>query len=80
MDTSLSKLREVVKDRKPGARQSMGSQRLGQYSATGRQELIYKVVLVSAVQQSYIFIYILLKLFSFMVYHRMLNMVPYATQ
>ena len=29
MDMSLSKLWEVVKDRKPGVLQSMGSQRVG---------------------------------------------------
>ena len=29
MDMSLSKLREMVKDRKPGLLQSMGSQRVG---------------------------------------------------
>ena len=30
MDVSLSKLWEMVKDRKPGVLQSMGSQRIGQ--------------------------------------------------
>ena len=29
MDVSLSKLQEMVKDRKPGVLQSMGSQRVG---------------------------------------------------
>ena len=29
MDMSLSKLQEVVEDRKPGVLQSMGSQRVG---------------------------------------------------
>ena len=29
MDMSLSKLQEMVKDRKPGVLQSMGSQRVG---------------------------------------------------
>ena len=29
MDMSLSKLQELVKDRKPGVLQSMGSQRVG---------------------------------------------------
>ena len=29
MDVSLSKLREIVKDREPGVLQSMGSQRVG---------------------------------------------------
>ena len=29
MDVSLSKLQEMVKDRKPGVLQAMGSQRLG---------------------------------------------------
>ena len=31
MDMSLSKLRELVKDRKPGVWQSMGLQRVGHY-------------------------------------------------
>ena len=31
MDMSLSKLRELVKDRKPGMLQSMGSQTVGHY-------------------------------------------------
>ena len=29
MDVSLSKLREILKDRKPGVLHSMGSQRVG---------------------------------------------------
>ena len=34
MDMSLSKLREMVKDRKPGMLQFMGLKRAGHYSAT----------------------------------------------
>ena len=34
MDMSLSKLQEMVKDRKPGVLQSMGSQRVRQNCAT----------------------------------------------
>ena len=34
MDMNLSKLRELVKDRKPGMLQSMGSQRVGHILAT----------------------------------------------
>ena len=38
MDMSLSKLQEMVKDRKPGMLQSMGSQRVGQDLATKQQQ------------------------------------------
>ena len=34
LDMSLSKLRELVMDRRPGMLQSMGSQRVGHNSAT----------------------------------------------
>ena len=34
MDMNLSKLQELVKDRKPGMLQSMGSQRVGHILAT----------------------------------------------
>ena len=37
MDMSLSKLLEMVKDRKPGVLQSMGSQRVGHNWATEQQ-------------------------------------------
>ena len=37
MDMSLSKLREMVKDREAGALPFMGSQRVGHDSATGQQ-------------------------------------------
>ena len=50
-------------------------------------ELIYNVVLISAVQQSdldiYLHVYVWVFLFisfSSMVYHRILNIVPYAVQ
>ena len=36
MDMSLSKLREMVKDREPGVLQSMGSQRVRYDSTTGK--------------------------------------------
>ena len=39
MDMSLSKLREMVKDRMPGVLQSMGSQRVSHDSATEQQQL-----------------------------------------
>ena len=38
MDMSLSKLREMVKDRMPGVLQSMGSQRVSHDSATEQQQ------------------------------------------
>ena len=38
MDMSLSKLREIVKDRKPGLLQSTGLQRVGQDLATEQQQ------------------------------------------
>ena len=38
MDISLSKLQEMVKDRKPGMLQSMGLQRVGHNLATKQQE------------------------------------------
>ena len=38
MDVSLSKLQEMVKDRKPGVLQSMGSQRVGHNWATEQQK------------------------------------------
>ena len=38
VDMSLSHLREVTKDRKPGLLQSMGSQTAGQYLATEQQQ------------------------------------------
>ena len=41
MDMSLSKLREMVKDRKPGVLQSMGLQRVGHDSATEQQMYQY---------------------------------------
>ena len=37
MDLSLNKLQELVKDRKPGELQSMGSQRFGHDLATEQQ-------------------------------------------
>ena len=37
MDMSLSKLQEIVKDRESGMLQSLGSQRVGHNSATGKQ-------------------------------------------
>ena len=45
-------------------------------------QLIYNVVLISAVQQidSVIYIYIYFIFFSIMVYHRILNIVPCAIQ
>ena len=39
MDLSLSKLRELVKDRKPGVLQSVGAQRFGHDLATEQQQL-----------------------------------------
>ena len=41
MDMSFSKLREMVKDRKPGVLQSMGLQRVGHDSATEQQMYQY---------------------------------------
>ena len=38
MDMSLSKLQEIVKDRKPGLLQSTGLQRVGQDLATEQQQ------------------------------------------
>ena len=38
MDMSLSKLKEIVKDRKPGVLQSMGSQRVGHDVANEQQQ------------------------------------------
>ena len=38
MDMSLSKLRKIVKDRKPGLLQSTGLQRVGQDLATEQQQ------------------------------------------
>ena len=38
MDMSLSKLQEIVKDRKPGVPQSMGLQRVRHNSATEQQQ------------------------------------------
>ena len=38
VDTSLSKLREMVEDREPGVLQSMGSQRAGDDLATEQQK------------------------------------------
>ena len=38
MDMSLSKLKEIVKDRKPGVLQSMGSQRVGHDLANEQQQ------------------------------------------
>ena len=38
MDMSLSQLREIVKDRKPGLLQSTGLQRVGQDLATEQQQ------------------------------------------
>ena len=38
MDMSLSKLWEIVKDKKPGMLQSMGSQRIRHYLATEQQQ------------------------------------------
>ena len=40
MDMNLSKLREMVKDRKPGMLQSMGSQRVGHNWATEQQQIL----------------------------------------
>ena len=40
MDMSLSKVWEMVKDRKPGVLQSMGSQRAGHDLATEQQQHI----------------------------------------
>ena len=37
MGMSLSKLQEIVKDRESGMLQSLGSQRVGHNSATGKQ-------------------------------------------
>ena len=38
MDMSLSKLKEIVKDRKPGVLQSMGLQRVGHDLANEQQQ------------------------------------------
>ena len=38
MDISLSKLQEIVKDRKPGVLQFMGSQRVGHELSTEQQQ------------------------------------------
>ena len=38
MDMNLSKLREIVKDRKSGVLQCMGSQRVGDELATEKQQ------------------------------------------
>ena len=38
MDKNLGKLQEMVKDRKPGVLQSMGSQRVGQDLAIEQQQ------------------------------------------
>ena len=38
MDMNLSKLQEMMKDRRPGMLQSMGSQRAGQDLATEQQQ------------------------------------------
>ena len=43
MDLSLSKLQEIVKDRKPGALQSVGSQRVGHDLVTEQQKLFMYV-------------------------------------
>ena len=40
MDMSLSKLRETVKDKKPGGLQFMGSQRVGHNLATEQEQRI----------------------------------------
>ena len=37
VDVNLSQLREIMKDRKPGVLQSMGSQRVGHNLATEQQ-------------------------------------------
>ena len=42
MDRSLSKLWEIVKDRKPGMWQSMGSQRVGHDCVNNSKILVYK--------------------------------------
>ena len=39
MDMSLSKLREIVKEEKPGGLQSMGSQRVRHDLATGQRQI-----------------------------------------
>jgi len=44
MDMSLSKLQEIMKDRKPGMLQSMGSQRVGHDLVTEQQKAGWKVI------------------------------------
>ena len=44
MDMSLSKLWEMVKDRKPGMLQSMGLQRVGHDLATEKQQQVSDVM------------------------------------
>ena len=45
MDMSLSKLQEIVKDRKPGVLQSRGSQRVRYNSATEQQLVMARIQL-----------------------------------
>ena len=44
MDMSLSKLQEIMEDRKPGMLQSMGSQRVGHDLVTEQQKAGRKVI------------------------------------
>ena len=44
MDMNLSKLRETVKDRKPGGLQSMGSQRVRHDLVTEQQRCLNRVL------------------------------------
>ena len=69
----------------PGRLQSVGSQRVRHDLATKQKQLNYSVVLMSTVQQTdytsiqHIHTFLFL-LFSIMVYHWILNIVPHAVQ
>ena len=74
IDMSLSKLWEIVKDRKPGVLQSMGSQRV-RHDLTEQQ-------LVSSVQESktviHKLIFILFRVFSHIGHYRVFSRIPCA--
>ena len=56
MDMSMSKLQEIVKDRKPGVPQSMGLQRVRHNSATEQQQAHNsKTVLGSLMSSNYMY-------------------------